>query len=144
MAVSAIGGTMRTIVSDSVTAFGGSWGNDGNIYFTHSRGGIARVSEKGGVVSRISKPDSAAGEQEHDFIQVLPGAKGGILQIWRGSPSATAIDTLSFATGKTKQIAKGTFARFLPPDKVIFATADGRLFALPFDEKSLSPTGEPV
>src|SRR4029079_6410129 len=111
MAVSAIGGTMRTIVSDSVTAFGGSWGNDGNIYFTHSSGGIARVSEKGGVVSRISRPDSAAGEQEHDFVQVLPAARGAIIQIWRGSPSENVIGSLSFATGKTKQIAKGTFAR---------------------------------
>jgi len=143
MVTPATGGMVRTVVSDSATAYGGSWGRDGSIYFTTSSG-IARVAQEGGEVSRISRPDTAAGEQEHDYAQVLPGGKGAIIQVWKGSPNENGIGALSFATGKVKPIAKGTFARFLPPDKLLYGTSDGRVFAVTFDEKALAATTEPV
>ena len=138
MAIPAAGGMVRTVLSDSSTAFGASWGRDGNIYFTYQSGGVARVSQEGGAISRISRPDTARGEQEHDYVQVLPGAKGALIQIWKGSPDQNVIGALSFVTGKITVIATGTFARFLPPDKLLYGTADGRVFALTFNEKTLS------
>ncbi|MFN2601497.1 MAG: protein kinase [Gemmatimonadaceae bacterium] len=144
MVTPSVGGTIRTVVPDSASPYGGSWGRDGNIYFTHASGGIARVAEEGGAVSRISRPDTAAGDQEHDYVQTLPSGKGAIVQIWKGSGNENVIAALSFATGKPKTIVKGTFARFLPPDKLIYGTPDGRVFAITFDEKSLAATGEPV
>jgi serine/threonine-protein kinase len=140
----ATGGMIRTVVSDSASAFGGSWGRDGNIYFTYTSSGIGRVPQEGGTVFRVSRPDTAAGEQEHDFIQALPGGKGAIIQVWKGSPNQNVIGALSYATRKVKTIATGTFARFLPPDKLLYATSDGRVFALAFDENSLAATSEPV
>jgi Tol biopolymer transport system component len=95
-------------------------------------------------VFRVSRPDTAAGEQEHDYPQALPGGKGAIVQVWKGSPSQNVIGALSFATGKVKTIAKGTCARFLPPDKLLYGTSDGRVFAVTFDEKALAATTEPV
>jgi len=144
MVTPATGGMIRTVVSDSASSFGGSWGRDGNIYFTFRLGGIARVPEEGGIVSRVSRPDTAKGDEDHDFIETLPGGKGALIQVWRGSPNDNVIAALSFSTGKIKTIAKGTFARFLPPDKLLYGTADGRVFAVTFDEKALSATGEPV
>ena len=144
MVTPATGGMIRTVVSDSASAFGGSWGRDGNIYFTYAAGGIARVAEEGGTVFRVSKPDTAAGEQEHDYVQALPGGKGAIIQVWKGSANQNVIAALSFATGKVKTIAKGTFARFLPPDKLLYGLADGRVFAVTFDEKGLAAITEPV
>ena len=144
MVTPATGGMTRTVLSDSASAYGGSWGRDGNIYFTYTSSGIGRVAQEGGAVFRISRPDTAAGEQEHDYVQALPGEKGAIVQVWRGSPNENVIAALSFATGKVKTIAKGTFARFLPPDKLIYGTSDGRVFAVTFDEKSLVATTEPV
>ncbi len=138
------GGMIRTIITDSTTAFGGSWGHDGNIYFTANGGGIARVPADGGKMVRVSRPDTAAGQQEHDFIDVLPNGKGGIVQIWRGSIGENEIAALSFKTGKATKIATGSYARFLPPDKVVYGTADGRVFAIPFDPGSLKVTGDPV
>jgi Tol biopolymer transport system component/tRNA A-37 threonylcarbamoyl transferase component Bud32 len=144
MVTPATGGMVRTVVSDSATAYGGSWGRDGNIYFTYALGGIARVAEEGGALFRVSRPDTAAGEQEHDYVQTLPGGKGAIVQVWKGSGNENVIAALSFATGKVKTIAKGTFARFLPPDKLVYGTSDGRVFAVTFDEKALAATAEPV
>jgi len=95
-------------------------------------------------VFRVSRPDTAAGEQEHDYVQALPGGKGAIVQVWKGSPSQNVIGALSFATGKVKTIATGTYARFLPPDKLLYGTADGRVFAVTFDENALAATTEPV
>jgi serine/threonine-protein kinase len=144
MVTPATGGMVRTVVSDSATAYGGSWGRDGNIYFTSSAGGIARVAEEGGSVFHLSRPDTAAGDQEHDYVQALPGGKGVIVQLWKGSPNDNVIAAVSFATGKLKTIAKGTFARFLPPDELLYGTADGRVFAVAFDEKALAATTQPV
>ena len=44
--------------------------------------------------------------------------------MWKGSPSQNVIGALSFATGKVKTIVNGTFARFLPPDKLIYANGN--------------------
>src|SRR5215208_1265681 len=134
MVTPTVGGMVRTVLGDSTTSFGGSWGTDGNIYFTAHGGGIARVSAEGGRVVRVSRPDSAIGQQEHDFIDMLPNAKGAIIQIWKGSVGENEIGVLSFKTGKATTIAKGSYARFLPPDKVVYGKADGRVFAVPFDE----------
>ena len=125
----AAGGMVRTVLTDSVTLFGGSWGRDGNIYFTYGPGGIARVAEEGGAVTRMSRPDTAAGDQEHDYAQVLPHGKGALVQVWRGSANDNVIAALSFATGKTKVVAKGTYARFLPPNKLLYGTPDGRVIS---------------
>jgi serine/threonine-protein kinase len=144
MVTPATGGMVRTVVADSAAPWGGSWGRDGNIYFTFTSSGLGRVSEEGGAVFRISRPDTTAGDQEHDYVQTLPGGKAAIVQVWRGSPSQNVIAALPFATGKIKKIVNGTFARFLPPDKLIYGTPDGRVFAVTFDEKSLAATTDPV
>ncbi|MEO5902539.1 MAG: protein kinase, partial [Gemmatimonadaceae bacterium] len=143
LVVPAAGGMVRTVLSDSVAAWGGSWGEDGKIYFSRAAG-IARVASTGGAVERVSRPDSTKGEQEHDFVQVLPGAKGAVLQIWKGSPGQNEIGLLSFDTRKVTVIAKGTFPRFLPPDILLYGVFDGRVFAVRLDPKKLAVTGEPV
>ena len=142
MVIPATGGMIRTVISDSASSFGASWGRDGNIYFSATAGGIARVPEEGGALTLLSRPDTASGDLEHDFPEVLPGAKGALIQVWKGSSNDNEIAALSFATGKIKVVAKGTFARFLPPDKLLYGTADGRVFSVTFDEKSMAATKE--
>ncbi|MEP6905711.1 MAG: hypothetical protein ABI875_06475, partial [Gemmatimonadales bacterium] len=144
MVTPATGGMIRTVVTDSAAAYGASWGRDGNIYFTYTPGGIARVAQEGGAIFRLSKPNIAAGEQEQDYAQALPSGKSAIVQVWRGSANENVIGALSFATGKVTRIAKGTFARFLPPNKLLYGTVDGRVFAVTFNEKTLAATTEPV
>ncbi len=138
----ASGGMVRTVLTDSVTVFGGAWGRDGNIYFTRGGGGIARVAAEGGKPVHVSRPDSALGQLEHDYIDLLPNGKGAIVQVWKGSPGENEIAALSFRTGKTSKLVDGTFARFLPPDRLLYATADGRVFVAPFDQGKLAINGE--
>jgi serine/threonine-protein kinase len=143
LVIPAAGGMVRTVVADSVASWGGSWGKDDKIYFSHGTH-VARVAATGGAVEILSHPDSTKGEQEHDFVQVLPGNKGAVLQIWKGSPGQNDIGLLSFDTKKVTVVAKGTFARFLPPDILLFGVFDGRVFAARLDPGKLSVKGDPV
>ncbi len=60
--IAVTGGVSRTVVADSVASFGGGdWGDDGQIYFTHTRRGLARVAPSGGAVTVLSFPDSSDG-----------------------------------------------------------------------------------
>jgi len=93
---------------------------------------------------RLSTPDTANGEQEHDFAQILPNGKGALVQVWKGSPGQNDIGVLSFESGKVKTLVKGTFARFVPPDKLLYGTVDGRVFAVTFSESRGALSGDPV
>jgi serine/threonine-protein kinase len=141
--IPASGGMVRTVVADSVSAWGASWGSDDRIYFTRGNK-IARVAATGGTVEILSHPDSTKGEQEHDFVQVLPGGRGAVVQIWRGSAGLNDIGLLSFDTKRMTVVAKGTFARFLSPDILLFGLSDGRVFAVRLDPEKLKVKGDPV
>ncbi|MGK2960818.1 MAG: protein kinase domain-containing protein [Gemmatimonadaceae bacterium] len=143
----AAGGTVRTLLTDSVARWGGAWGRDGNIYFTSAvgaSGGIGRVPADGGNIVAVSRPDTANGVQEHDYIALLPSGKGAIVQFWKGSPGQNEIGVIDLKSGEATSLLKGTFARFLPPDRLIYGTSDGRVFAVRFDERSLTTVGDAV
>jgi serine/threonine-protein kinase len=144
LATPVTGGMVRTVLAAGASPFGGSWGSDGNIYFTTEGGGLARVSAAGGAQSIISRPDTAKGEQDYDYAEVLPDAKADIVKIWSGSPSQNEIGAVSLKTGKLTTVVKGTYARFLAPNKLLYGTSDGRVFATDFDEDKLAVVGEPV
>ena len=88
--------------------------------------------------------DTAKGDKGYDYIDVLPGGKVGLMQVWRGSVAQNEIAALSLKTGKITKLLKGTYARFLPPDKLLYGTSEGRVFAVSFDEDKLTIAGDPV
>lgn len=137
------GGMIRTIVGDSASVYGGSWGPDGHIYFISDRG-ISRVSAEGGATVVVARPDTAREIQEFNYPHVLPKGKGAIIQVWKGSAPQNEIGALDLKTGKVTSIVKGTYATFLPPDQLLYASADGRIFSLMFDEVKLAAVGKPV
>jgi Tol biopolymer transport system component len=141
----ASGGMVRTVLADSARQFGGSWGDDDALYFD-AKGGIARVPASGGTMTYLSQPDTtgSGGATEHDYPDVLPGAKAALVQLWKGAIGQNDIGAVAFATGKITTLVRGSYARFLPPDRLVFGTADGRIFVAPFDPSKLTLTGEPV
>ncbi len=139
----AAGGVVRTVRTDSVSAFGGSWGEDGRIYFDSQRG-IGSVPAEGGQIVMVARPDTARQMQELDFPHVLPGAKGLLVQIWKGSPAQNEIGTIDIKTGKVVSITKGTYAVFFPPNHLLYGSAEGRIFSVEFDAAKLAIVGEPV
>ncbi len=128
------GGVARTVVADSVASFGGGdWGDDGQIYFTHSARGLARVAPSGGKVTVLSTPDSAGGVLEHDYPDVLPGSRHALVMLWKGSIGSNLIGLVDLKTGAATELTPGSMARYLPPGFLVVGGADGRLLVARFD-----------
>jgi serine/threonine-protein kinase len=143
-AVPVAGGMVRTISPQGASPFGGDWTPDGTIYFNMKDGPLGKVSSAGGAVSMVAAVDSTKGYQAFDYPQVLPGGKGAIVQIWKGSTAENEIGVVALKTGKVTSIVKGTYARFFAPQNLVFATGDGRVFAVHFDPVKLAMIGQPV
>jgi serine/threonine-protein kinase len=143
--ISITGGVARTVLQDSLAAFGGAdWGDDGQIYFTNLARGLARVSPAGGVVTRISHPDSTTAVTEHDYPDVLPGSRRALVMLWRGSIGSNHIGLIDLATGTTTDLTPGSFARYVAPGFLAIGAADGRLLAARFDPRQGRLIGTPV
>jgi eukaryotic-like serine/threonine-protein kinase len=138
------GGLVRTVVAKGSSPFGGSWGRDGNIYFALENGAFGRVSSEGGAFTTIILPDSTKSDQAYEYGEILPNGRGVILQVWKGSPGQNEIAAYSLKTKKLTKLVTGTYAHFLPPDKLLYGTSDGRVVAVNFDQDKLKIVGEPI
>ena len=138
------GGPSLTLVKDSVAAWGGDWGSDGNVYFTLSTSVVARVRATGGSVEVVSTLDSTTRQVEHDWVDVLPGNHSALVQIWTSSIGDASIGALDFSTGKATSLFNGVYARYLPTGHILYATFGGSLLVVPFDVKRLEVTGPAI
>jgi serine/threonine-protein kinase len=138
------GGPSQTVASDSVNPWGVDWGSDGMLYFSVSNGRLVRARPGGGQLEAVSFPDTTRGETEHEWPHILPSAKGALIQIWHGSIADAEVGILDLQTGEMLERLGGVVARYLPTGHVLYATYDGSLVALPFDEGRLEITGPPT
>jgi serine/threonine-protein kinase len=139
------GGPTITVVRDSAVAWGGDWGADGRIYFVSTSTRIERVPATGGAVEIVSALDSARGETEHDWPQLMPGGRTVLVQIWHSSIGDTELGVLDLATGRTTPLIKDVvYGRYLPTGHILYATLGGSLLAVPFDVKRSVLTGAPT
>ena len=136
------GGPTIVLVRDSANPYGGDWGADGKIYFVNNSNKVGRISASGGPVEVLSVLDSASGETEHDWPQLLPGGKTALVQVWRSSVGDAAIGVLDLATGHATTIIKdGIYGRYVPGGDILYSTLGGSLLAVPFDARRSSITG---
>ncbi|MBX3175136.1 MAG: protein kinase [Gemmatimonadaceae bacterium] len=142
--VSLAGGLPRIVVSDSVLAWGADWGDDGFIYLVHRHGVVGRVRASGGGIERLTQLDSAGGEFEHDWPQVLPGSKQLLVQVWRSSIANSDVAIVDIASGQRTTIARQAYGRYLPSGHVIYATIDGLLRVVAVDASAGKLIGEPM
>ena len=139
--VSLDGGPPLTLY-DSAASFGGSWGDDGMIYFTSTNTrGVSRISASGGVPEHLTTPDTASGVSTHRFAQVLPDGEGVLFTAWSGNVENADIAVLSLGTGDITVLVRGTYARYAASGHLIYTRADGALLAAPFDAGKLELTG---
>ncbi len=142
--VSFNGGVVRTVVRDSVPFFGGgSWGDDGRIYFTYGAN-LASVSAAGGPVTVIARPDSVTGGSELDFPAVLPGGHKVLVMVYRGSVGNSRIAVIDVASGRATDLTAGTIARYVAPGYLTIGMPDGRVLAARFDVASARLTSTPL
>ena len=134
----------RTVLSDSVASFGGgSWADDGRIYFTNSNRGLSSVPATGGAVELVTRADTTHGVKEHDYPTVLPGSRYAVVMLWKGSVAINRVGLVNIATGVvTDLMGKGMPTCGARPGRS--GAADGRLLAVLIDLATGRLTGPPM
>ena len=127
-----------------------SWTDDGHIVFRGIRPGLMSVPASGGDATRFVLPDTAAGELDLYFPDVLPG--GAILVTFNARGLATprlggtGVAVVWPETGERKVLIPSGAggARYSRTGHIVYALEDGTLQAAPFDVERMEITGEPV
>jgi len=137
--VSLRGGPRQTIASDSMIPYGGDFDAAGAIYFTR-RGGIRRMARGSQVIEQVTRLDSAAGDTWHGWVDVLPSGRGALFTIGRARRDQWDIAAVDFASHRVSVLMRGVYARY-SAGHVVYATADGGLYAMAFDQRKLTTSG---
>jgi serine/threonine-protein kinase len=143
-------GGLSTTVADSgltpVSDLGGGvdWGSDGRLYVS-TLSGLARVDPRGGKLETVVALDVQRGDLHFLWPAVLPDAHGALVTVVSARDPSNlermSIGVADFRTGKVAIILQGTRAIYSPTGHLIFAKANGVLWAASFDPKSLRLTG---
>ncbi len=136
-----LGGAPPVVLSDADPWPGGTWSDDGHVYFTSADGALQRVPDEGGVVETVA---DTTGVRFFTWPQALPGG-GAILANIDEGPVAIDPDD-----GEVTRILEEFTDTQLP---TMLRFAGGYLFwvnrahilmAAPFDARGLTLTGPPV
>ena len=137
-----VDGGPSSVICEARVTLGGTWSDDGWIYFTHGESRLARVPEDGGEPENLQLEDAFG-------PHALPGGRGVLVN--HPPPGGTAsgrkdlgvISALS-ADGSVKRLIDNGYApRFVASGHLLFMR-QGSLFAAPFDLEGLEVTGPEV
>ncbi|MGA3212560.1 MAG: protein kinase, partial [Terriglobales bacterium] len=109
-------GGSAVVVADPAFGLGGTWADDGTIYFNRGfTAGVYAVPSEGGQPRQVLQPGSTPDDRAQLWPDALPGGNGLIFTVWTGrSFNEARIEALSFKTGKRKVLIEGgTGARYL-------------------------------
>jgi len=148
------GGPPITVLDSLIGVSGASWGPDNFIYADaiDDLRGLIRVEAKPGAVPRwFTTLDTARGEIDHAWPDVLPNGKGVLFTVrFRGKNGARGRISLSIAvadipSGKHRVIVDDAmYARYTPSGHLLYVTTNKTLMVVPFDQNSMNVTGEPT
>jgi eukaryotic-like serine/threonine-protein kinase len=135
-------GGAPTVVSDSASAMGGAWLDNGTIVFVHRNADVLFRTEAGGGPTVRLKTDSLAGLINR--IAPVPGANAVLLNLIGGPDGGTEV-AVDLATGAVHPLIRGaTGAWIVPGGDLVYARLDGGLYAAPFDRGKLALAGPSV
>jgi DNA-binding SARP family transcriptional activator/Tol biopolymer transport system component len=150
----ALSGGAPIIVADTIIGIAGeAWGSDSVIYCdAQPVGGLLRVDAKAGAIPRwFTVLDTAQGETDHSFPDVLPNGKGVLFTIVSGGKNAAkgttpfAIAVAAIPSGKHRVLIRdAVYARYAASGHLLYVTTNGTLMRVPFDQSSMSTTGKPT
>ena len=124
-----------------------SWGDGDRVVFIR-RGAVWSVPAGGGTPRLVAGPDSSRGVRALAWPDVLPGVSYALVTIERNAgsaPDSNHVGVVSLDNGEVTDLGLvGTGARFAAPDHLIYATADGSLWAAPFSVRRRRVTGPRV
>ena len=136
-------GTARQI-SVSARPFALDWGRDDALYYLNDAGGISRVPAGGGEPEVLTVVDTARGEFEHSWVDVLPSGNGALFTIFHVGLETDEIAAVRFGTAQISVLTQGAYARYAASGHLVWTTAEGSVWAARFDEAKLEVTGAPV
>ena len=148
------GGPPITVLDSLIGVSGASWGPDNFIYADafSDNFGLLRVEAKPGARPRwFTTLDTARGEIDHAWPDVLPNGKGVLFTVrFRGKGGARGRISLSIAvadipSGKHRVIVDDAmYARYTTSGHLLYVTTNKTLMVAPFDQNSMKVTGEPT
>jgi eukaryotic-like serine/threonine-protein kinase len=143
----AIGGGSPVMIVPEGVLRGATWGQDGTIIFATSAvaSGLQRVSDGGGEITVLTKPNRERGELDHLWPELLPGGNAVLYTITAaGGIDNAQIAVLDLRTNTSKVLpVKGSHAQYVPTGHLIYGYT-GTLRAVPFDLKRLEVIGTPA
>src|SRR6266550_3663825 len=154
--IASINGAPPITVTDTLLTgtAGASWGPDGFIYVDANTngGGLLRVEAKPGAKpSWFTALDTASGEFDHTWPDVLPNGKGVLFTIRfsakNGAKGRTsyAIAVADIPSGEHRVIVDDAmYARYATSGHLLYVTANKTLMVVPFDQNSMKVAGEPT
>ena len=148
-----LGGAPTVVTDTLVGVAGASWARDGFIYAdAFGAAALLKVEARAGAVPQwFTTLDTAKGETDHIWPDVLPNGKGVLFTVvYGGRSDANGRRPLSVAvaevpSGKHRILLDGaTFARYSPSGHLLYVTADRALMMVSFDQNSMTVKGEPT
>jgi eukaryotic-like serine/threonine-protein kinase len=137
--VSLAGGAVVTIC-EAPGLQGASWGSGDVIVFA-SQGRLNRVAAAGGQPDRLAAPDSGQ-SVAYRWPEVLPDARTVLFT--HVTPAGPVLAAFSLADRKVRLLDQpGMSPHYVDGGYLVFAQADGTLFAAPFDPRRARFTGPP-
>jgi Tol biopolymer transport system component len=126
---------------------GAIWGSDDTIiYGTNDPStGLQRVPAAGGDAQVLTTPDTAKGEVDHLYPDLLPGERAVLFTIKNaGQSDNSQIALLDLESGEYRVLIHGgSYARYSDSGHIVYGVA-GTLRAIAFDPNRLEVTGNPV
>jgi serine/threonine-protein kinase len=125
---------------------GASWGDDGEIYFTH-RGvtDLLEVSANGGELSTVAVADTTV-EYTLGWPDVLPGSAHVLVSVMENAGDdalRNAVHIVDLASGeRTPLIQNATDPHYVEAGYITFADGAGSIMAQEFDARTLELSGE--
>ena len=151
--ISLNGGEPITLKSDLIGVAGASWARDSFIY-VDGRGleALLRLEAKAGApVQHFTSLDEASHEIDHTWPDVLPNGKGVVFTVTRAANNVSDVGRTYFIavaeipSGKHRIIVNDAmFARYAASGHLLYVTTDRRLMVVPFDQNSMTVSGEPT
>jgi serine/threonine-protein kinase len=125
--------------------WGASWYRDDQIIVS-TRVGLATIAAAGGSPNVFLTVDTTAGEGSYRFPLVLSDGKTVVFTLFGQGGLASARIGVASIDGSRKRILDlvGTDPIAVIKDRLIYASANGAIMAVPFDETRHEPTGAPI
>jgi serine/threonine-protein kinase len=144
--VSLQGGPPRLVSTGEIGEYGGSWGSDGTLVMDGPgpSGLVKGRATPGAQAVAFTQLDTARGESDHVFPDVLPNGKGVLFVVRRGAFDTWEIAVADTRTGKHRILTRGVHARFARSGHLLIVTSSGELTAAAFDQAAMQLTGAPV